>query len=68
MAATLQGQNREREFKVAQKMKINRETLKMALGLSSLAKEWNLVKDFVSNKRKKNVKSESTMFQTNAER
>lgn len=39
MAATLQGQNREREFKVAQKMKINRETLKVALGLSSLAKE-----------------------------
>ena len=68
MAATLQGQNRERQFKVAQKMKINRETLKMGLELSSLAKEWRLVKDFVSNKRKKNVKSESTMFQTNAER
>ena len=62
MAAKLQEQNREREFKVAQKMKINRETLKMALGLSSLAKEWQLEKDFVSNKRKKNVKSESTMF------
>lgn len=39
MAATLQGQNRERQFKVAQKMKINRETLKMGLELSSLAKE-----------------------------
>ena len=39
MAAKLQEQNREREFKVAQKMKINRETLIMALGLSSLAKE-----------------------------
>lgn len=39
MAAKLQEQNREREFKVAQKMKINRETLKMASGLSSLAKE-----------------------------
>ena len=62
MAAKLQEQNREREFKVAQKMKINRETLKMGLGLSSLAKEWQLGKDFVSNKRKKNVKSESTMF------
>lgn len=62
MAAKLQEQNREREFKVAQKMKINRETLKMGLGLSSLAKERQLVKDFVSNKRKKNVKSESTMF------
>lgn len=39
MAAKLQEQDREREFKVAQKMKINRETLKMGLGLSSLAKE-----------------------------
>lgn len=39
MAAKLQEQNREREFKVAQKTEINRETLKMALGLSSLAKE-----------------------------
>lgn len=39
MAAKLQEQNREREFKVAQKMKTNRETPKMALGISSLAKE-----------------------------
>ena len=58
MVAKLSEENLEREFKIAHKMKINRERLEMALGLSSLTKEWQLVK--------KNVKGESTMFQTKA--
>lgn len=39
MVAKLSEENLEREFKIAHKMKINRERLEMALGLSSLTKE-----------------------------